>query len=294
MAACLARIGAAAEPALPALLPLLADRDDRVRDAAADALEQIGPNAIPALIVLVQTRDVQRLKAWIGSMAGFFLRPARGDTDILVMDPGKVLGNLSWAAYDILQERASLEAAQKAAIRVLGKLGPAASPAVPAVIGASADPNPGLRLEAIQTLGRIGPPARSAIPGLIPMLADTNEAIQAAAAEALGSIDLQWPSDPAAAGPISVLSGKLCVPGRPGEIAVKMFAAIGGTAVPVLIDALKSGDRIAQENAAKALGQIGAGAKAAVPALMLAVQNSHPWVKAEAAKALEKIDEHCK
>jgi HEAT repeat protein len=292
MAACLARIGAAAEPAIPALLPLLADRESRVREAAAAALERIGPKTVPALIELAQTRDVQRLKAWIESMIGVSQWHTKPKPDIVVTEPRKILVNLSWAAYDIMEERASLEAAQEAALRVLGRLGSAASAAVPTVTEALADPNPGIKLAAVQALGQIGPSARNVIPGLIQMLVDSDDSVREAAAKALGNIDRNWASYPFAAGSIAILAKQLRSAGESGEIAVRAFAVIGTAAVPVLIDTLGSRDRIARENAARALGQIGVGAKAAIPALTSALQDSHPWVQAEATKALAKIDQH--
>lgn len=291
MAACLAHIGAAAEPAVPALLPLLADREERVRDAAAAALEKIGPKAVPALIELVQTRDVRRLKAWSQSMVDVFQWHPSSTADLLAAEPRKIFMNLSWAAYDIMEKRSSLEAAQITALQVLGKLGPAAQAAVPALSKAMADPNPEIRSAASQALGQIGPPARSALPGLIQLFGDGSESVREAATKALGKIDPNWASDPVAADSIAILAGQLGSTGRPAENAVDTLAAIGAAAVPVLIDVMESGDRIAQENAAKALSQIGAGAKAAIPALTRAMQKSHPWVQAEAAKALAKIND---
>lgn len=292
VAACLARVGAAAEPAIPALLPLLGDRESRVREAATAALEEIGPKTLPALIELVQTRDAQRLKEWIQSMSRVTQWYTPPKHDLVVREPKEALANLSWAAYDILKERAGLEAAQEAALRVLGKFGHAASAAVPTVVQALADPKPGIKLAAVQALGLIGPQARSAIPGLVPMLVHDNETIREATAKALGTIESNWASNPIVAGEIGILARQLSNAGRFGEIAIRAFTMIGTAGVPVLIDTLGSGDRIARENSAKALGQIGAGAKAAIPALTNALQDSHPWVQAEAAKALAKIQEH--
>lgn len=267
MAACLARVGAAAEPAVPALLPLLADRDDKVREAAAVALEQIGPKTVPALIKMVQTRDLRRLKAWIESMVKVSRWSTRPKPDGIVMDYEKTWMNLNWAAYDIMEERACLEAAQKAALRVLGKFGSAASVAVPTIAQALGDPNPGIKLAAAQALGQIGPEAGSAIPDLIQALVNGNKSVRVAAAVALLNINLNWASDPAVA---EALTG----------------------AVPVLIDALESVDEVTRQDAAKALGLIGKRAKAAIPALTRALEDSHRWVQDEAARALAMIDDH--
>jgi HEAT repeat protein len=290
MAACLAHIGAAAEPAVPALLPLLADREDEVREAAAAALEQIGPKTVPALIELVQTLDVQRLKTWFESKMDVTQWHASSTVGAVAIDPQKILMNLSWTAYDIMKERSSLEAAQIAALRIMGKLGPAAQAAVPALSKAVADSNPDIRSAAVQALGQIGSTARNVIPGLVQLLGDSSESVRTASVMALGKIDPNWASGPAAADSAAILARQLGSEGIPGEIAVHSLTAIGTAAVAALVEVLESGDRIAQENAAKTLGQIGAGAKAAIPALTSATQKSHPWVQAEAAKALAKID----
>jgi HEAT repeat protein/aminoglycoside phosphotransferase (APT) family kinase protein len=290
MATCLACAGAAAEPAVPALLPLLADRKRRVCRAAEKALENIGPSVVPALIELVQTRDVQRLKAWIESLVTVsrWFKPRQ--LDMALAEPEQVWRNLSWTAYDILEERACLEAAQEAALRVLGKLGPAASEAVPAVVQAMVDPNPRIRLAAIRALGQIGPEAESAIPELIQMLVPSAPSFGEAVANALASIDSNWTSHPAVPVIAETLAGHLSDPGAPGEFAVDMLSMIGAPAVPALIGALESPNRVARQNAAKALGRIGAKAEAAIPALTQALQDVHGWVREEAARALADIE----
>jgi HEAT repeat protein len=273
MAACLAELGAAAEPAIPALMPLLADRWERVRDAAIAALEQIGPATVPALIEILEMRDVQRFEAWFESMmklSHWFRRP---DANTLLMDQRRALASLSWAAYHIREERASLEAAQVAAMSVLGKFGPAASAAVPTVARALTDPNPGVKLAAVETLGQIGPEARSVVPDLVGMLMHGSEPFQGAASKALGCIDRDWASNPCAAGVLRQLAEQLGKAEKLGESAVDTFIVIGTAGVPTLIDVLGSGNWVARANAASALGGIGAGAKAAVPALAGALED---------------------
>ncbi len=58
------------------------------------------------------------------------------------------------------------------AARTLGKFGPAASEAVPALIAAVKDENLFVRGVVITTLGKIGPAAREAVPALKEALAD--------------------------------------------------------------------------------------------------------------------------
>jgi HEAT repeat protein len=291
MATCLARAGPAAEPAMPSLLPLLADPDRGVRQAAAAVLTAIGPPAVPALIELVQARDAQRLKAWAEARNRFLPWCPPSRDDILVIDSWDSWQNLWWTAYDILDERARLEVAQEAALKILAKLGPDSSTAVPAATQALADPNPCIQLAAVRALGKIGPEAKAATPDLVQFLLHSNESFRSAATEALESIDGDWTSDPAVTRVSAVLARQLGSAGELAEIAVNTFAVIGAAAVPVLIDALQSGNRVIQENAARALGRIGAKAQAALPALANTMQHSHPWVKKEAARALSKIEE---
>ena len=105
----------------------------------------------------------------------------------------------------------------------------------------------------------------------------------------LDCIDQDWASDPAVSGMASKLAGQLSHSGRPGDSAVEAFVAIGAASVPALIATLTSGNRVARENAARALGCIGPDARAAIPALTKALQDPHPWVQEQASKALEKI-----
>jgi HEAT repeat protein len=291
MAACLALAGAAAEPAIPFLLPLLADRDGGVRKAAAAALAGIGPPVVPALIELIQTRDAQRLKTWTESCDRFQPWRHPAERDILVIESWESWKNLWWAAYDILDEHTRLETAQEAALGILAELGYASSAAVPAVTRALADPNPAIQLAAIHTLRQIGPRARSATPDLLQMIAHRDESFRAAAVSALNSIYSSWTLYPGALGVLAGLAKQLSDAGEPGESIVRTFAMIGGPAVPALIDTLTSGNRVAQENAAKALGHIGAGAQEAIPALTGVLQDSHPGVQEAAAEALSEIEE---
>ena len=286
MATCLACFGEAAEPALWNLLPLLADRDDSVCKAAAAALEQIGPKAVPALIELVRARDAQRLKAWVESMP----RAPLQEPDVVIVPFQEVWNNLSWKVYDMLDEQARLVAGQQAALGVLGKLGPLASAAVPTMIEALADRHPGIQGAAIQALGQIGPEARSAVPNLTRMLLHSNVSFREAAARALGNIDQDWASNPAVPGVTAALVKELSNAGSSGQAAVQTLAVIGGAAVPALIEALGSKDRVARQNAARALGQIGGQAQSAVPALTRALQDENGWVREEAASALAKIE----
>ncbi|MCB9420531.1 MAG: HEAT repeat domain-containing protein [Ardenticatenaceae bacterium] len=321
MATCLSHAGPAAELGIPALLPLLSDREAKVRKAAANALKQIGPKTISPLLKILQTRDIIQLKTWNQIMLEEWLR-TKPIHIAVTPDYLNVLRNLSWAAYHIMEEQESLEAAHESALDILAEFGAEAETAVTTVTNILADPNPkiqiaaiktlgqigsaaststlkivysltnpnlNIRLAAVKTLGQIGKQAESAIPKLVPLLVDNNEVVRQETAKSLKSINDNWSLNPAASRAIADLTGQLKSTGKPGEIASQVLTMIGAAAVPALINTLEFGTRVAQENAATILGNIGKEAKPAIPALNKAIQESHPWVQDKATKALVNI-----
>jgi len=68
----------------------------------------------------------------------------------------------------------------------LGKLGPAAAPAVPALIDALRSPDQLVKQNAALALGDVGPAARAAVPALTAALADPAWQIRRAGAVSLG------------------------------------------------------------------------------------------------------------
>ncbi len=70
----------------------------------------------------------------------------------------------------------------------IGGMGPAAEPAVPALIAALKDPEAAVRFPVCIALREIGPAARDAVPALTETLEDRNEDVSAMARKALISI----------------------------------------------------------------------------------------------------------
>jgi HEAT repeats len=79
-------------------------------------------------------------------------------------------------------------AERRRAATALGKLGAAASPAVPALVEALADDNAAVRQAAARALGEIGPEASAAAPALTRALGDPNTGVREDAALALVAI----------------------------------------------------------------------------------------------------------
>ena len=133
------------------------------------------------------------------------------------------------------------------AIKTLQKIGPAAVPALVAVLK---DDDAKVRRRATYALGRIGPAADAAIPDLVAAIKDATVEVRRVAVSALGRI-----------GPAA------------------------DAAIPDLVAALSDDDAKTQKSAAFALGRIGRG-RPAVPALVAALKDEDSWVRQSAAFAL--------
>lgn len=160
------------------------DEDTGVRVSSVQAMEKIGPDALPVLLQALAShcRRVRREAVW-----------------------------------------------------ALGRLGPAAEPAVAPLISALQDRDPKVCQGAARALGLIGPKAAAAAPGLLALLADTNYLLCRMAAWALGQI--------------------------------------GPAGVPALIQALAAPDLFVRCEAAWGLAQLGSAASAAVGALVAVLRS---------------------
>ena len=160
--------------------------------------------------------------------------------------------------------------------------------AVPALVRGLDDSDPQARSLAANVLGRIGPAARDARPALLRVAtADPADFVREQAARTLGEIGRD---DPAAADDLV----RMLEAGDAAErvAAARAVAFVGdgaARAVPGLTRALGDPDAKLREEAAEALGGIGAPAKPAVPALLDLLRDPDPKVRNEADEALRKI-----
>jgi HEAT repeat protein len=167
---------------------------------------------------------------------------------------------------------------RRLAAEILGRIGPAAEPAVPALTAALMDANPSVRHGAAVAVKRIG---QAAVPALTAALADPDKSVRVAAADALGRLG------PAAVPAVSALTAALADPDKRVRVAAAVAVKrIGQAAVPALTAALADGNPDVREAAASALGGIG---QAAVPALTAALADGNPDARAAAAEVLRKI-----
>jgi len=149
------------------------------------------------------------------------------------------------------------------------------------------------RREAALQLEKLGPAAKPALPALISALDDSDQQVWG---NALGAIAAIGP-DAADAIPrlIEAFDARRSRGGRPSLATQAMFraayalACIGDAARPALIDALKSSEGSIRLGAAKALGGMGARAKDAVPVLIGTFDLGDAELRDEVVEALGLI-----
>ena len=222
---------------LPAITAATHDENRNVRTAAWEALAEVGPPAVPALIELLashEERDVLNA-ATVLSMAG---------TNAEAAVPSLI---------NALQNQN--EKVRSKAASALGSIGPGAATAVPALLEVlKQNDSAETQQAAAYAIGEMGSMAGAAVPALIKMLQTTNDPwgfVNDTAAEALGKI-----GDPASIPALieALKSDHVRLP----TIATDALGNIGAeakAAIPALIELMKS-DKEHQMNQAEVLGKI--------------------------------------
>ena len=224
-------------------LQVLKDVEIDVRLHAARALGRIGPEAREAIPPLVETLNDENsdLRAEAAEALGGIGQA----TEDVVLALNEALNETMGIWYPSPREQI---------VRALGKLGPEAMVAVPALISVLKD-SPRLfeRQQSAMALGRIGQPAKIAVPALAKTMRQKNT-----------FQDL-------------------------GQYSADALSRIGKAAVPYLIQALKDEISEVRFAAVGALGQIGPDARDAIQPLIEALEDKNLLYREAAEDALEKI-----
>lgn len=275
----LGELGPAASPAIPALLRALHDDAGWVRHDAAEALLKIGPEPrmIPDLVWLVKMDYRQRAPA-IDALVKIGPAAIPEVVPLLEFKRGEEEGddvNNTWgAAADILArigapsvpaliEALKIPSRRAGAVLALGRIGPDAAAAIPALLALRSDPvrsDPDCRSSVADALGGIGPSARQAVPYLIDVVETTREdsyELQSAI-QALGKIG------PSAGSAVPALRRRL-------------QGGLGAPNCPHCFDVIE------------ALGRIGPAARDALPEVKQAEAHPDESIRRVAAEALKKI-----
>jgi HEAT repeat protein len=257
----LGRLGWLARDALPALTGAVNDSDPGVREAAAQAVGQMGPDGLPHLthMLLHEDKYVRRNAVWAIGKLGPLAK--------------KVLPDLCQALHDS-DPRTGAGAAQ-----ALGNMGADAVEAIPALTEAMRGTNIVLCRLAAKALSQIGRPA---LAPLIAHLRHRDPFVRGEAALALGWMGLQ--ASPAVPALIEVLR-------TAPDAAVTTLTPVDARtpATPVSQEGGPPADATSRAYAAQALGKIGSGAYEAIPVLTSAATDSCHLVRAAAQQALRLI-----
>jgi len=266
---------------------------------ARQALQKIGPAAVPALAEAVSRRRGRvwaQLEAWRPMLPAFIARKI----------PRRALDQL-------LQERA---------IEVLYQFGPTAAPAVPALVGVDASLNdfigfgaaglahatlqqigpaglpyfirtlqsndPKIRAKAASYIGHLGPAAGAAAPALAKALKDAIPAVRSSAVIALAQIG------PPASAALPELEAALLLDDDYFRLqaidALWKVSRESETTVPILIKILSDRNNPNRAGAAILLGEMGSAAKAAGLALTNVLREEFSYTRVKAEEALKQIE----
>jgi hypothetical protein len=188
----------------------------------------------------------------------------------------------AWITY--VKDRAVDVEKRVAAIDGLGKAGPKAQAAVPALLEALADPDAMVRSAAAFSLGFIHSDAPAVVPALTRALADTDKFVRSAAANGL---EFFGPQARDAVPELTRALDDAFAPTRSAAArALTMVGPDAKRAAAKLIGLLADADKYTRSAAALALGAVGAAADEAVPALARVVGDEYVGVRRSAALAL--------
>lgn len=256
----------------PTLVQFMVSDDQEVRRAAALALLQLepGPEIMAPLIAKVFENASDEARA----------------------DMIDAVSTLGAAAVPRMIKALEYPAIRQQAVEILGRLGPDAAEAVPALLEHIEDEDAELRADILTSLGHIGPGAKAAVEAVMKAMEDEEEEVVVSAIFALGKIGPD--AVDCAAGIKGLLEGEN--PRFHTVCAWALVKIVPGNedyqkvAIPLLITALGHDEDSIRSEAAATLVSIGPAAEAAVVKLKeLAADDPNPDVREVAAEALKAI-----
>ncbi len=307
LSAAIKKLGKIGEPAIPALMKALQDKNLLVRRSAAQVLAKIGPPAIPDLAQALNNpnADVRSSAAYalggIGAEAITALPqlvPLLQDSNPDVRSSAaEALGGIGAEAQTALPQLVPLLQDSNADVRssaaeALGGIGAEAQTALPQLVPLLQDSNANVRSSAAYALGRIGAEAITALPQLVPLLKDSNADVRSRAAEALGGIGAE--AKTALPQLVPLLQDSNADVRSRAALALGGIGAEAKTALPQLVPRLQDSNADVRSSAALALGRIGAEAQTALPQLVSLLQDSNADVRSSAASALGSLGAEAK
>jgi HEAT repeat protein/S1-C subfamily serine protease len=296
-------MGADAQLAIPNLLALAKDTDPFVRQAVPRALEQIGPPANSEFAPVLQalksdSPEVRRYAARTVGGSGIggvpvaeavpLLAAVLKDGDSVVRkNAASALGTIGPPARGVvgsviaLLKDTDLEVRRSAALAV-DRIGVQGKESVPQMVEFLKDSSPDIRRLGATLLVKLGPEGKEAAPALAGVLKDPDPFVRRIALEALAKYGPD--AKPAVAALRDVLHGKDKGLQLAALNVVVQLGEAGADVVPEVIEILA--EPVLKETAVTALVKIG---KPAIPALVEALRDNNPKIRAGACRALGDI-----
>lgn len=300
-------LGEAAEQAIPALIKTLDDRNEGVRNAAIRALTAVGSLAVPALIGVVDDKELAALTRLgslrviknLGPKAGAAvpkLVKALGDSDDsihqnLINAVGSIGPKASAAVPALIKllEETDDNFTRSDVAYALEKV--VSTPAVfkeffPSLIDSLRRSNASVRKRIIDILGKFASEGKEISPVLVDFLDDADADVRSMATTTLISFSPDSIPDLIRA----LRDEKVDVRNR-AATALAEIGSAGKEAVPSLINLLQDDeeDRAVRLNATRAIGKIGSEAKAAIPLLTSLKDHQDEVFRQAALRALSRI-----
>jgi HEAT repeat protein len=290
----LARMGARAKPALPAIVETLKRSEGQVRIEAARTLLDLGSEtelAFRTLKEALQAKD-PATRAHAAEAIGKVPNPPFEVSSCWGPGPRPRIAYPEFgkravpALLELLCDR-TIEV-RRSAVNSLGRIRAHPETVVPALIVVLKDREPAVRLTAARALSNFGATARSAVPALVSALEDQDKEVCLQAADALRQVEMNAFVQSALPVLIKTLRDQEYDQRSKAARILEVLGPRGVAAVPALCDLLEDKDSYVRRAAARSL-YIGPGAKAAVPALTRALRDAHRGTREMAALALGRI-----
>ncbi len=267
---------AAVAAAVPGLIKALSNQRPSVRNAAANALVEIGESIVPSLktplesdqaVVRRKSCEVAgRLGVAASGLVPVLVARLSDENKLVVRSAASALGNFRIAPWLVLPKLQQLLADESASVRAvalsaLAEFGPLAGKTIPAVCGMINDDSTIVRSAAARALGQIGEGSDEAVHALMDAIDDPHGGVTIQAANSLSQLGTTG---------VPALIRLLDKP-HYRDLAVTVLGEIGPaakTAVPALVALLKTDNEQLRRESFIALATIGPAATVAVPALL--------------------------
>ncbi len=252
------------QKSIPRLVKALGDERSDVGNEAAVTLSEIGASVVPAVTAALSDQNSRvRLKA----------------CDILGV-LGPAAESAVPALLPLLQDK--IELVVRAATTALGKIHSNSEIALPALGGMLRHESPWVRITAVRAIAEFGPAANSFSSVMLELLSDKKIMLRSAAADALGRIGK---------GDVGVIDALVrALADSDGVVTVSAANALlhtGAPAVPAMIRKLS--EEPFQNLIVDVLGEMGPEAESAVPALVELLKTADENLKREIFIALATI-----